>query len=97
MLDSPDLHHQLMADRQQELLESAAAGRNAHPSRVRRHLARSLRRVADRLDQAAAAPGSVGGTTPDAATPRPGSQCFLRKPSTSALARADPATRATPC
>ena len=67
MLDSPEVHHQLTADRHQQLLDSAAAGRNARPSPVRRLLARSLRRVADRLDQAAAAPGLVGGTTPDAA------------------------------
>jgi hypothetical protein len=67
MLTSPDLQHQLTADRHQELLDSAAAGRNAHPSPVRRLLARSLRRVADRLDEAAAAPGLVSGTTPDAA------------------------------
>ena len=67
MLDSPEAHHQLTADRHQQLLDSAAAGRNARPSPIRRLLARSLRRVADRLDQAAAAPGLVGGTTPDAA------------------------------
>lgn len=66
MLYSPDHLHQLTADRQQQLLGSATAGRNARPSAVRRTFARSLRRAADRLDKAAAAPGSVGGTTPDA-------------------------------
>jgi hypothetical protein len=65
MLYSSDLLHQLAADRQQELLGSAAAGRNSRPSAVRRLLARSLRRAADRLD-AAAAPGLASGTTPDA-------------------------------
>jgi hypothetical protein len=67
MLYPPDVHRQLTADRHQQLLESAAGGRNARPSPVGRLLARSLLRVADRLDQAAAAPGLVGGTTPDAA------------------------------
>jgi hypothetical protein len=65
MLYSSDLLHQLAADRQHELLASAAAGRNTRPSAVRRLLARSLRRAADRLD-AAAAPGLANGTTPDA-------------------------------
>jgi hypothetical protein len=55
----PDLLHQLISDRQQDLLQSAA-GRNAQPSRVRRSLARSLRRAADRLDAATAAPGALG-------------------------------------
>jgi hypothetical protein len=65
MLYSSDLLHQLAVDRQHELLRSAAAGRNSRPSAVRRLLARSLRRAADRLD-AAAAPGLASGTTPDA-------------------------------
>jgi hypothetical protein len=59
LFTSPDLLHQLLSDREQDLLRTAAAGRNAQPSRVRRHLARSLRRAADRLDEATAAPGAV--------------------------------------
>jgi hypothetical protein len=66
MLYSSDSLHRLAIDRQHELLTSAAAGRNARPSAARRFLARSLRRAADRLDAAAAAPGLVSGTTPDA-------------------------------
>jgi hypothetical protein len=68
LFSSSDLLHQLVTDRQQELLESAAAGRNARPSAVRRFVARSLRRVADRLDEAVASPGLVDATTPDAAS-----------------------------
>ena len=64
MFYSSDLLHQLTSDRQQDLLGSAAAGRNAHPSRVRRYIARSLRRAADRLDEATAAPSSVSGAHP---------------------------------
>jgi hypothetical protein len=61
VFSSSDLLHQLVSDRQQELLRTATAARNAPPSRVRRHLARSLRRAADRLDEATAAPGSMSG------------------------------------
>ena len=63
MFPSPELLNQLVTDRQQDLLESAA-GRSAGPSRVRTYLARSLRRAADRLDRAAVAPTSVSGAHP---------------------------------
>jgi hypothetical protein len=59
LFTSPDLLHQLISDREQDLLRSAAAGRNAQPSQVRRYVARSLRRAADRLDEATAAPAAV--------------------------------------
>jgi hypothetical protein len=64
LLSSSELFHQLIDDRHQDLRRSAAAGRNARPSAVRRKVARSLRRAADRLDQAAAAPGPVSGAHP---------------------------------
>ena len=61
MLYSPDLLHQLTTDRQQELLRSAAAQRVAESSPVRRHIANSLRRAADRLDAATGPSRSVSG------------------------------------
>jgi hypothetical protein len=64
LFPSSDLLHQLVKDRQQDLLGSAAAGKHAQPSPVRRHIARSLRRAADRLDEATAAPGSMSGAHP---------------------------------
>jgi hypothetical protein len=64
LFSSSDLLHQLVNDRQQDLLGSAAGGRNARPRPVRRHIARSLRRAADRLDAATAAPGSMSGAHP---------------------------------
>ena len=67
MFSSSDLLHQLVDDRRQDLLR-AAAGRHTQPSRVRKNVARTLRRAADRLDEATAAPSSVSGAhTPDAA------------------------------
>ena len=75
MFPSPDLLHQLVSDRQQDLLRSAAA-RNSEPSRVRRHLARSLRRTADRLDAATAAPSSISGTHPGRGLPTSGVSGF---------------------
>ena len=64
LIHSSELLQQVAADRQQDLRRSAAAGRNAPPSAVRRYIARSLRRAADRLDEAAASPGSVSGAHP---------------------------------
>ena len=62
MFSSSDLH-QLVEDRKQDLL-ATAAGKHARPSRVRRHIAHTLRRAADRLDEATAAPNSVSGAHP---------------------------------
>ena len=61
MLPSTDFLHQLVRDRQQDLLDAAAAHRAAEPSRVRRQIAQSLRRAADRLDTATSASRSVSG------------------------------------
>jgi hypothetical protein len=59
-----DLLHQLTHDRQQDLRASAAARRLAGVDPARRHAARTLRRAADRLDAATAAPGSVSSPLP---------------------------------
>ena len=61
MLYSPDLLRQLTVDRQQDLLRSAAAHRVAEPSPVRRQIAKSLRRAADRLDTATGPSRSLRG------------------------------------
>ena len=63
MFSSSDLIQQLVDDRQQDLLGSRRR-QERQPSRVRRLIARSLRRAADRLDQAAATPGSASGALP---------------------------------
>lgn len=65
---SPDSVSQLVNDRQQDLLASAAVHRLAASSpvrtRINRGLARTLRRAADRLDAAAASPSQVGSALP---------------------------------
>ena len=58
----PDLLHQLVQDRQQELLASAAAHRLVAPVPARTRIARSLRRAADRLD---ATPATLGKPLPE--------------------------------
>ena len=64
VLSSSDFLHQLVRDRQEDLLEAAAARRAAGPSRVRRRFAQSLRRAADRLDTATAPSHSMSGAHP---------------------------------
>lgn len=61
---SPDSLSQITADRQQDLLASAAVHRLVPPTGVRTRIARSLRRAADRLDAAAASPSRVGSALP---------------------------------
>ena len=97
MLSSSDFLHQLVRDRQEDLLEAAAARRAAGPSRVRRRFAQSLRRAADRLDTATG-PSALDecAHTPDAASPRVRVQCPFRNVSISDFARGEPATSATP-
>lgn len=54
-----DVLSQLVHDRQQHRLAAAAVHRLASPSPARTRIARSLRRVADRLDAATASSGST--------------------------------------
>jgi hypothetical protein len=68
LLDSSDLL-QLAHDRQRELRESAATHRLRGPDPARRRIARSLRRLADRLDAATAAPGAASGALPGRGLP----------------------------
>lgn len=59
-----DLLHQLRDDRQQDLRAKAAVRRLAGSGPARRRIAQSLRRAADRLDAATAAPGPAGTAHP---------------------------------
>jgi hypothetical protein len=56
---SSDLLHQLTDDRAHDLRAPAAARRLAGYVPARRRVAQSLRRAADRLDDAAVPPGSL--------------------------------------
>jgi hypothetical protein len=69
LLTSSDLLQQLVSDRQQDLLGSAATRRNVVPGPVRTRIARTLRRAADRLDAATAATGSMSGADPGRGQP----------------------------
>ena len=93
---SPDFSTSSSSDRQQDR-RAAAAARSSRVEPARAHLARTLRRTADRLDAATAAPSSIRGTHPGRGLPTSGVSGVLRKASISALARAEPATSATPC
>ena len=64
MYPAPDLLAQLTHDRQQDRLAAAAVHRLAPSSLVRTRLARTLRRTADRLDTATAAPKPMRSAVP---------------------------------
>jgi hypothetical protein len=66
---SSDSLSQLIDDRQQDRLASAAVHRIAPSSPVRTRIARSLRRTADRLDAATASPGAIKAPTVRSALP----------------------------
>ena len=61
---SSDLLHQLTDDRAHDLRAPAAARRAVGYVPARRRVAQSLRRAADRLDDAAVPPGPVGRALP---------------------------------
>ena len=97
MLSSSDFLHQLDRDRQEDLLEAAAARRAAGPSRVRRRFAQSLRHAADRLDDGdRSLPLDERRTPRTRLIPRVRAQCPFRNVSISDFARGEPATSATP-
>jgi hypothetical protein len=56
---APDSLHQITADRQQDLLASAAVHRLVPSTPTRSRIARSLRRAADRIDATAVSPAAV--------------------------------------
>jgi hypothetical protein len=59
-----DLLAQLAHDRQQDRLASAAVHRLVPSSPVRNRIARSLRRIADRLEATTASPSTVRSALP---------------------------------
>ena len=64
MYPAPTTLSQLVQDRQQDLLDAAAAHRLVPSSPARIRIARTLRRAADRLDAATAAPKPVRNALP---------------------------------
>ena len=73
MYPASDLLAQLGHDRQQDRLAAAAVHRLVPSSPVRTRLARSLRRIADRLEVATASPHPVRTALPGGgASPPPG-------------------------
>lgn len=64
MYPTPDFLAQLTHDRQQDRLAAAAVHRLVPSSPARTRIARTLRRTADRLDAATAAPTRVGSAVP---------------------------------